>query len=255
MLDFLYDLPMLAQGLLIVGATLALSLAGLALTRRFVDAETCRAHHDVAGFIYATVGVLYAVLLAFAAVIVWQDSDKAAEILHREATAIADLNHGVGLLPVEFAGAVRGQIKAYVTALVEDEWPQMRRGQRSAKASEALRTLFASFGRFEPGTKQQETIYVAAFEELRRISEGRRLRLFAAEHGLHPVVWWVLILGAAITIAYTYLFAPRSVILHAVMTSALGASIGIIFFLIFALDYPFQDPGAAGRLRALLEGW
>ena len=253
MRDFLYGLTIATQAVLIVGATVALSLAGLVLTRYVLNAETCRAHHDVTGYIYSTVGVLFAVLLAFAAAIVWQDSDRADEVLHREANAVADLKYAVGLLPDTFSDTVRDQIGTYVVALVEDEWPQMRTGRGSPRAGEALRIIFVTFGMFEPATKQQETIYAGAYQQLQNVAESRRLRLFAAGQRIHPAIWRVLVLGAAITIGYTYLFAPRSMAMRAIMTSALSASIGLIFFLIFALDYPFQDDVAtAGWLRALL---
>jgi hypothetical protein len=257
MLDFVYDISTVVQGVLIVGAMVALSLAGLVLTRGLADPDIGRAYNDVLGFTYGTVGVLYAVLLAFAAVMVWQDTDKAAEILHREENAIADLYDGVDLLPAEFSNRVRDNARAYVAALVEDEWPQMQRGKSSAKATKVLEVLFADFGAFEPATKREEAVYAEAFHELKQAFDSRRMRLFAAANGLKPVVWCVLISGAAIAIAFTYLFALRSTIIQGIMTSALSASIGLIFFLIVALDYPFRGDVAipADRLRALLTAW
>ena len=51
----------------------ALSLAGLALVRRTVPASRLEANTDVAGYVYAVVGVIYAVILAFIVIAVWED--------------------------------------------------------------------------------------------------------------------------------------------------------------------------------------
>src|SRR6478752_5628283 len=50
--------------LLLVGATVLLSIAGTLLVRRLASVEVLQRHNDVAGFIYAVIGVVYAVLLA-----------------------------------------------------------------------------------------------------------------------------------------------------------------------------------------------
>jgi hypothetical protein len=39
--------------------------------------EVLERHNEVAGFIYAVIGVLYAVVLGFTAVIVWERYDQA----------------------------------------------------------------------------------------------------------------------------------------------------------------------------------
>jgi hypothetical protein len=66
--DWLYSVPIWLSGSVIVFAAVALSLVALACFHRFVPVEVRRAHNDVAGFILAIVGVIYAVLLAFIAV-------------------------------------------------------------------------------------------------------------------------------------------------------------------------------------------
>jgi len=56
--------------LLVVGATVLLSIAGTLLVRRLIGVEVLERHNEVAGFIYAVIGVVYAVLLGFAAITV-----------------------------------------------------------------------------------------------------------------------------------------------------------------------------------------
>jgi hypothetical protein len=54
--------PVLNGALVVTAASLA-AVAGLELVWRLVPTETRQKHNDVAGFIYAALGVIYAVLL------------------------------------------------------------------------------------------------------------------------------------------------------------------------------------------------
>ena len=65
MISFLTSLPVWLSGLLLVGLTTVLAMVGPKLVRRYVTLEELSANNEVAGFKFAVVGVLYAVLLAF----------------------------------------------------------------------------------------------------------------------------------------------------------------------------------------------
>ncbi|HEU5432122.1 MAG TPA: hypothetical protein VFU81_10690, partial [Thermomicrobiales bacterium] len=54
-----------------------------------------------------------------------------------------------------------------------------------------------------------------------------------------PVLWLVLILGAALVIGYTYLYGVERLRAQLVMTIALTAIIALVLFVILVLDYPF----------------
>ena len=77
--------------ILIVGGIPLLAVAGALLVRRWVTVEVLERHNDVAGFIYAVIGVLYAVLLGFTAIIVWERFDQAQANVEREANELGDL--------------------------------------------------------------------------------------------------------------------------------------------------------------------
>ena len=53
------------------------SVAGTLMVRRLMNVKVFERHNEVAGIIYAVIGVVYAVLLGFAAVTVWEGYDKA----------------------------------------------------------------------------------------------------------------------------------------------------------------------------------
>jgi len=71
MLFFLTTQPLWVSGTILVVLTTALATAGPAIVRRFVAIDKLADNNEVAGFKFATIGVLYAVLLAFA-IILWE---------------------------------------------------------------------------------------------------------------------------------------------------------------------------------------
>jgi hypothetical protein len=72
----LTTLPLWLSGVLLVGGATLIAMAAPAFVRRHVSSDRLRINNEVAGFTFATVGVLYAVLLAFAVIIVWENSAR-----------------------------------------------------------------------------------------------------------------------------------------------------------------------------------
>jgi hypothetical protein len=82
----LTTLPLWAFAMLLVVLTV-LAMTGPILMRRRFGLEWLRTNNEVAGVKFGTIGTLYAVLLAFAIVVVWQKFDDADNAVAREAGA------------------------------------------------------------------------------------------------------------------------------------------------------------------------
>ena len=65
-------------GVLVIGTVCLVALAGLELVQRLVPADSRSPHNDVAGFIYAALGVIYAVLMALVVIAVWEEFQTAS---------------------------------------------------------------------------------------------------------------------------------------------------------------------------------
>ena len=107
------------------------SVAGTLMVRRLINVEVLERHNEVAGFIYAVIGVVYAVLLGFAAVTVWEGYDKAQAAVEREADDLADLFRDAQTFPRDTRTQIENQIRNYVGLVVEKEWPAMAERQSS----------------------------------------------------------------------------------------------------------------------------
>lgn len=229
-------------GFIITGSAVLASIGGMLLVRRSVELSTLESHHQVAGFIYAVVGVLYAVLLAFVVITVWERFEETVTRVAQEANELGDLYRSAEAFPEATRGRMRERIVRYARLVIEEEWPAMARGTASPAAWEAFDEVWRVYLRTEPGDAAESIWYAESLDRLEELSDDRRLRLLNVRSRVRGAMWATLLLGGAITIAFSYLFGTRYLWAQTVMVGALSGLIALIFFLILALDNPFAEP-------------
>ena len=173
----------------------AVSVGGLVLVQRLVPIERRQEHNDVAGFIYAVLGVTYAVLLGLMVVADWQDWQQAQESTTQEANELAAvfwLAHG---LPEPEGRHIQELARSYARVEVRKEWPLMRGGKSSPKPYELLDGMKASVEAIHPTNAAQAALYTNELERLHELGDARRARLLQAEQGLPAILWAVLLVG------------------------------------------------------------
>jgi hypothetical protein len=234
-------LDALFWSLLIVGGITFAAIAGALLVRRWVTVEVLERHNDVAGFIYAVIGVLYAVLLGFTAIIVWERFDEAQTNVEKEANELGDLFRNAQAFAAEnFREELETNLRSYVRIVVENEWPAMAKGKSSADAWDAYNRLWQTYYRFSPQDENERIWYSQSLTRLNQLGDQRRLRLLSSQSEGVPAVMWVVLLGAgAITIGFSFLFGTKNTIAQAVMTAGLAMTIALVLLSIFALEKPF----------------
>jgi hypothetical protein len=227
----------IVYGVLVVGGTCLLALAGLELVQRLVPATSRQQNNDVAGFIYAALGVIYAVLLALVVIAVWQEFQAASETVEQEANALAEIAW-----------------LAHRHEVVDKEWPLMEQGQAPLMTQveetptgwTLIDDIRASLQEVEPRTPADEQLYAEGLDQVQRLGDARRMRLVAAEEGIPGVLWSVLIFGGVAAIGFTYLFGLDNTWAHRLMVVTLAAVIGLVLFTIGAMEHPFSGGARIG---------
>ena len=97
--------------------------------QRLVPATLRQRHNDVAGFIYAALGVIYAVLLALVVIAVWGEYDAANETVEQEANALAEIFWLGNRLPEPEGSHLQELRRSYAEEVAHKEWPLMEQGQ------------------------------------------------------------------------------------------------------------------------------
>ena len=242
--DFLYSHPTWEVGLLVIGTWTGLALLGLYIFHRLVDVHVRHKDTETVGLTYAIVAVVYAVLLAFIVVNVFETFSKADQVATAEANKLSNLMLDSAGLPPQMADAVRSDIDRYINIVVKSEWPSQRVGKLDDTVYEpgwtALAHMSTELARFEPATMGQNVDKGEMLHGMNDLIKARRSRILAAGEHLPVVVWQILLLSGAVAVFYTYLFGARSFGIHMAITALIAATIALVFVLIITIDYPFR---------------
>lgn len=233
-------LPTTAAVLIAVCGAAALSVGGLLLTHAVIPHGLRSQHNDLAGFVLAIVGVIYAVLLAFIAVAVWESYTDVGNLVQTEANMVDDLYRDTISLPPELAVQLRQDLFDYTETVVQKEWPHMEAAMPAhLRGWRILDQFHLRLVAYKPTDGAALAAQSTMLSTLQKLYDARRGRFHAAESDLPAVVWWNLIIGAGILVGFSCLFGAARLAMHAAMVGLLGASIGLVLVVIVLLDNPF----------------
>lgn len=233
------QLPVSVFGPLAVVLAVAVALGALAVFHRFVNKQDLREGHDVAGFVYAVVGVIYAVILAFVVIIVWEQFDDADKYCQDEASHIGDLRRYAEAFPDSVDRKIEWVTLDYMQSVVKREWPAMERGEEDSATYRKMVEIWHTYREFRPA-ETEEAYYQESLKQLAAFNDARRLRILASRGHIPPIMWALLIAGGVIAIGFTFLFAAPKRWPQFVTVACLTAIIAMTLILINALDRPFS---------------
>lgn len=237
MIDWLYRLPTFWLCVLIVGFFLVIAVVGLRLTRSW-SKRISRAENDFANYYIAAIAVVYAVLVGLIAAASWDNFTEVENIVSAEAASVADLYRTAEAYPPPIRDRLQGMLREYVQHVVNEEWPTQRRGVVPTTHTILAKRIYQGWTNFEPATPTQQIAHAEMLRQLDEFLSNRRQRLDAVESNLPGVMWAVLVLGAVVTLVTTFFFWTESWSFHVFLNVALAVTLGLVIFLIFALDRP-----------------
>ena len=239
---YLPTLPLWLSGLLLVGATTLVVALGPVLVRRFVPVGRLATNNNVAGYKFSTLGVLYAVTLAFAVIVVWEKFRDAKSAVVQEAGAVTVLHQLSGGLDPARRAEVRGMLVHYIRTVITDDWPEMAQGKPGRESGRVLTDLYAAVLSYDPDTQRGGVLLSEMLDQLNLVTQSRRQR-FSLASGIVPgVVWLVLVGGAVVTIAFTFLFGTEDLQVQVLMTGMLALVMFMGLFVVVSIEHPFTGP-------------
>jgi hypothetical protein len=199
-------------------------------------------------------------MVAFLAISLWQDYQKAVNNASREGTEAQALYRDLNLFPD--AGRVFSAKKAlslYSRKVIEDEYPAMAMMKQSPVTQQAMDDLWNKIQKIRPANPYEQTLFREILTDLNSLEKLRQERLEELESSLPISLWVALLTGALITMMFSVLFGADRFWLHCMLTGMLAVLIATIFFVIIELDYPFlgeisAKPTGYMKLLAEVEG-
>lgn len=225
--------------LLIVAAAEIYSIGLMLLCRWRWGTSMLSLNNEVAGFKFAVVGVLYAVLLAFVVVAVWQNYSNTESAVRNEAKAIIDLDQLADELPEPGKSLIHRHLHSYAKEVRQSEWSSMGRGEASPAVASDLDHLRRAIFQGSPEGLKDLALYEHALKLLTEISDNRDERLDSADGSVPPVLWLVMLAGGLIVLGYPAFFGTSSAVAQVLMTATLAALVALTFFVGLVLDFPF----------------
>ena len=239
---WVYELPSWLFGVLTMAMTMAVALSGLYATRRWarrVHGER-HSHNELVGYYLGAVCVFYGITLGLLAVAAWQTYSDVETKVGEEAAAVGALYRDVSTFPEPSRTELQSDLRRYVRQIIDVAWPEQRQGIVPQEEGVTLSTFQAHLIGFEPVTEGQKAIYAEAYRGFDRVAELRGRRLQSVHGGLAAPLWIVVWAGAFLNIAVTWFFDMRSQAMHFWMTVFLSALLGLLIYMLGALDKPFR---------------
>ena len=231
-------LPQWLAIFLLVAIAVSMSVAGFFLVHRFVPVQVRQIHNDVAGFVFATLGVTYGVLLAFVVIVIWQQYYDAEENVANESSVAFVLYKNIVNYPDKTASnAMREGLLSYVHQAVGERNTMLAERSFEGPVS-AINQLLSLIDDIIPDSEHEQILYTQILQNLNDLVKYRSLRHQASHEELPNAIWLGLIAGAVITISFTFLFGTENIWAHIIMMSLLAALIAIVIYVVIEMDHP-----------------
>ncbi|MFI6638899.1 hypothetical protein [Streptomyces sp. NPDC050504] len=222
-----------------------LAAAGVLLRHRYWPGSEQEPREDVAEYIAMMVGVLYALLLGLSLVSVWDARAGAEEHIQNEASAAHEIYQLADTLPPADSRRLRDSVTRYVRHTVRTELPAMAEGKPPEQEGWRLLHDVRTANQVPPDAEAVEQATVReVLTQLWSLGDARRGREADARESLSPILWFGLLGGGLLTVAFMFMFGIQRSATHVVMVMGLTGLITLTVLLVHQLNQPFTGPMA-----------
>ena len=209
--------------------------------------------NTVLGNVVSMYGIFYGILMGLLAVSAYQNKATVEKSIMAEGTAVLALFRNVTAYPEEVRVPLQESMRDYTQFVIDTDWPQMRIGEIPKGGVQLIDDLQRQITGFEPKTAGQSILHAETTKQFYEFLEFKAERRYNASAGIPEIMWFVVLLGAFLSIFLVWLF-NMSLIAQLFLGGLLSFFIGIMVSLIMVLDRPLragQDGGAqvSGKTR------
>ena len=120
------------------------------------------------------------------------------------------------------------------------EWPAQAEGRIVDQDSSYLSGLNKLALALHPSSEADGDLHMLLLQAIERLWDARQERLLAAQTTIPDIVWFVLIVGGALTVAFGSFLGAPSLRMQLAMSAVLAASGALVLIMIIALSNPFR---------------
>jgi Na+/proline symporter len=238
-MQYLLYLPPPVSFFIVSAITTFFALVGMHLVRKKYSAEVLKENHEVAAIIFNAFGLFYGVMVAFVVFVTWSGYSDATKNLQLEASQALDIFHSTEGFPVPANKIIQQALRDYLASVYNNELQRMSQGDMIIYSGGAHANLRILFSQMDANSIPNRELYAESLRCLNNLAQYRRLRIFAGNNTVPPVIWLVLLVGGMFAVSYTFFFGMKNIKAQYLLTTTLTVMISSILFLIYVLDHPF----------------
>ncbi|AXC16032.1 hypothetical protein ACPOL_6822 (plasmid) [Acidisarcina polymorpha] len=171
---------------------------------------------------------------------VWIDFGTAELNAGQEANALVNVYRQAAGLPASEEEQLRLLARKYADVVVNQEWDEMNRNILPVASDKICNEMWRLLEQTPTSNPSEIGAKNHILTEISSLTGYRRTRLVQFASRIPGVLWWVLLVGAVITIASTCMFGAASRVLHAIQVSALSLLLSLVLVAIADINRPFQ---------------
>ncbi len=240
-LNWLHDLPFIIGLGIVCAAFVVPTLVGSYLLQPKV-AKLLRGEREIntiLGFLLNAFALYFGVLLALLSIAVFENHNKAEDAVVREAVAIIKLYRDLHNYPEDARPDLVAILDNYVDEAIGPGWESQAEGKANPKEVAILSEFHRALGKFQPSDIGQGVRYAETLRVMDDFVEARRLRISAGTSSIPRIMWFVVLIGAAMNTILIWMFDLRP-FTHAVIGGSLSMFIALVIYMIAVLDAPFK---------------
>jgi Protein of unknown function (DUF4239) len=239
--NWLLNLPVFAMALVVLGGTYLITAGIYWAVLRLAVGDRARAFKAVSPGMLPPLGILFALLVGFIAVEVWNNFDKAKLAVATEASAL----RAVVLLAENFPDEQKKRIYALVDRHIEEsinnEWPAMAHGRAtlSTLRANALIDALQDVLSLKPADDSQRASQPEVVNALEKAMDARRQRIVVSQSSVGTVKWAGLILQAICTLIAIAMVHSDNRLACGIALGLFATGVALSLLLIAAYSRPF----------------
>jgi hypothetical protein len=244
----LYDYPSWLFAVIVIGMFVLFALTGQVVVRRLLPRWFGgKDYNEIVGEFLSASGVFFGITLGLLSVSAWENFTAVENAVAQEATDIGVCYRAFDNYPEPHRTVLTDQLRVYTRSEIDLAWPKQREGiTPGAEGNKQLDQLQRDLTHFEPRTEAEKALHSESLRLFSKMLESRRTRLSSVSTQLPAIVWSVVIAGSMLNLSFMWLFVIEKKRLHDLLTTILAALLGLLVFLLAAMDRPFQGEYSVG---------
>jgi hypothetical protein len=238
---WIYNYPTSTVGALFAVVFVVVTWAATFALRRFLHPwfHRDRRANEMVGFVLSSYSVLYGILIGLIAVAAYQNFGTVSDLVTKEASSLGALYSDLSGYAQPTRERLQGDLREYTRSEIERDWPLQQRGIVPAEGTHRLRQFTDDLLSFEPAQMRDEVVHAETLRQVNNYMDLRRSRLNSVTVGIPPVLWWVVGIGAVLAVLLVAML-DMEIHVHLILGAALSLFLGLVIFLIAAMDNPFR---------------